>query len=277
MVARQHHQTDTTFLQHLYRLDRGCFHRITDATHSKHSCLIGKSDHGFDFICQTATGAFLFFIQNDTLPAQPFHTSCKIGFAVYPSADTATGVADKVRYRKCGYITERPDHSLGQRMLGTTLQTIKYTTRRRSSFLPDAVGQHRTALGNGTGLVEHYGINFTGSFQTLRIFYQNSQFGSLTDSHHNRCRGSQSQRTRTGNDQHGYHRQNTEYPTVFGFQQSPRQEGDKRNAHDHRHKDRCDAVHQPLNGRLATLRFLHLTDNLCQKRVSSHLGRLESK
>ena len=66
-------------------------------------------------------------------------------------------------------------------------------------------GSHaRFPFRQGSGFVDYQRVHFFQNLQSLGIFDQHAGVSSASGAHHNRDRGSQSQCTRTRNDQHRY-------------------------------------------------------------------------
>ena len=129
----------------------------------------------------------------------------------------------------------------------------------------------RMAGCKGPGLVQHHRINVFGDLKGIRVFDQDAQAGTLSDTGHNGRRGRQAQGAGTGDDQHGNHVQQGLGKASFGGKESPADKGSNRQHKDHGYEDGGDLVHQPLDARLASLRLLHQADDAGKHRILPHL------
>ena len=150
---------------------------------------------------------------------------------------------------------------------------LPFKSKKDRSILPGLVTGPKDALhrgmplSNGAGLVKHYYIHPSGSFQAFGVFDENASLGSLAYSHHDSCRGSQSQGTRTGNNKHSHQRQQSVGQSVCAAQCQPKHQGEQGDTHDDRHKDGSHPVYQLLHRGLRALCVLHHADNLSQQSV----------
>lgn len=95
-------------------------------------------------------------------------------------------------------------HRLSERMLRQRFQSGQYRCSFPPSLRPNLVRHDRPPLGNGTGFVEHDGIDPPGGLQTIGIFYQDTLAGRLAYPYRYGGRRGESQRTRTGDNQDGH-------------------------------------------------------------------------
>ena len=160
-------------------------------------------------------------------------------------------------------------HGFGEGMLRKQFETVKQIAEGIRLFRPENIGQHGTALGQGSGLVQHHGIDLPGRFETLGVFYQNSQPCAPADADHDGSGRRQSQRAGTRHDQHGHEGQQAVRKAVGAAEHGPRRESQHGDGDNHGHEDRGDPVHQFLHRGLAALRLLHHADDMRQHGVGA--------
>src|SRR5690606_16076662 len=82
-------------------------------------------------------------------------------------------------------------------MLGTRLKRIEDLTILSSFPGPKFIRDNRFPFGNGPGLIEHHRVHTMGEFKTFSIFNEDVVLSAFSDTHHNRGRRCESQRTGT--------------------------------------------------------------------------------
>ena len=146
-----------------------------------------------------------------------------------------------------------------QRMAGTLLQRRRQTQRLR--FVNISKCFHcdnlRLPFGQRPGFIEHYGIERTGALQRVGVPHQHTKLSRPPDARNNRHRRRQSQRTRTGDNQHrgGNHQgiDNLRCRT----KEIPDCRTDQRNDYHYRHKHGGDFIRQLTDFWLAALGLSH--------------------
>ena len=193
------------------------------------------------------------------------------GLSLHDTADTPTGQAPKIHDFHIVRPTVMSRHRLSERMLRQRFQSGQYRCSFPPSLRPNLVRHDRPPLGNGTGFVEHDGIDPPGGLQTIGIFYQDTLAGRLAYPYRYGVRRGESQRTRTGDNQDGHQRENTVRETVGGVEEHPKNECQQGNSHDGRYEDRGNPVHKFLHGGLTALCILHHADDLGEQRIAAYL------
>ena len=112
-----------------------------------------------------------------------------------------------------------------------------------------------TPLGQSSGLVDDQGIHLAQVFDGGRIPEQYASGRGIASGHHDRHGRRQTQRARTGDDQHRHRVNQPECPARFGSKQAPKHEGGERNTHHHQHEIPRDHVSHALHGGAGTLRI----------------------
>ena len=206
IVSGQHNDRNALALQ---VLNGGFRSRLDAVGYGKYTqCLsgIGKPDDRLGFGSERLRLHPQFLRNADAVICQQTEISRIIHFAVHTSTDTLSRQAFHPTYRR--YAIHRRSafeimhHGTCQRMFGMSLQLTKHGLHTDIRGMPYRIGHYGLAFGDGTCLVEYNGIYLTGYLQAFGVFYQNALFGSLTDTHHDSGRGSQSQGTGTSDNQY---------------------------------------------------------------------------
>ena len=139
------------------------------------------------------------------------------------------------------------------------------------------VGDLGRAPGEGAGLVEDHGGEAIGPLQGFAAPHQDAQFRAPAGAHHDRGGGGQPHGAGAGDDEHRHHADQGPGDGRGRAPEEPGQEGEGRQAHDHRHEDARHLVHQALDGGLAGLGLFHQADDLGQHHVLAHPGGLKDQ
>ncbi len=136
------------------------------------------------------------------------------------------------------------------------------------------ISYRRFAPGDGSRLVQNHSPHLVGPLQCLAVLEQNALLCTNAGANHDGRWRCQSQRTGAGDDQHSHHVDHA-LGKAHAAKDEPGEEGDQGHADHHRHKDPRDPVGQPLDRRLRALGLFHQADDLSQRRLGAHAGRLE--
>ena len=118
----------------------------------------------------------------------------------------------------------------------------------------------RLPHGEGACFVKGHGLHSVRHLQRLRVFDQDAVFGRHASARHDGHGGGQTQRTRTGNHQHG-HRVDQRSLKMCASPKPPQQRQQRQQQH-HGHKHFGHLVHQALNGRFGRLRVFNQTNDV---------------
>ena len=135
------------------------------------------------------------------------------------------------------------------------------------------IGDSGLAGGQGAGLVQQDGTGPVEVLQGFGILKENAHFCSPARTNHDGHRGSQSQSTGAGNDQHRNGGGQRKFKGLS--RHHPDGEGHGGDAHDHGHENACDLIRQTGDGGLAAAGLLHHADDLGKGRILAHLVRPE--
>ena len=166
----------------------------------------------------------------------------------------------------------------GQRVLRGPLQTGGQDEQPLLVHVLAAedVGDHRPALGEGAGLVQHHGVDGVQSLQSLGGFDQDAVLRPLACPHHDGYGGGQAQGAGAGDDQ-DCHPGGEGPGDVIAAGHEPDQGGDGGDGHDHWDKDSGHFVGQLGDGGLGGGSLLHQTDHLGQGGVLAHPAGLKGE
>ena len=139
----------------------------------------------------------------------------------------------------------------------------------------DHICQGHLAAGDGTGLVEHDGIDLAGGLQHLWALDEDAHLRPAAGADQQRGRSRESQRAGAGDNEHGDRCGERGGDGESGSQ--PGAEGDERDDDDDRHEHAGDRVSQTLHLGLASLRILDELRHLRKLRVRTDTGRPHDK
>ena len=151
---------------------------------------------------------------------------------------------------------------------GGQLQCLPFVNARQHQPL----GKFGFAYRQGAGFVKGQHINFVGQFKRLRVFDEDSVFGSDACTRHDGGGCGQPQCARAGNHQHR-HRMHHGQLKRMACEPPAQQRGEGNHQH-HGYKYRTDFIDQALNGRFGGLSVFNQRDDLCQHGLASHSGDL---
>ena len=139
----------------------------------------------------------------------------------------------------------------------------------------DHLGEGRLTAGDGAGLVEHDGVDLVCGLERLRRADQDAVLGAFARRHHDREGGGETERARTGDDQHCNRGDQCQRERGRGPDDEPGHERRDRDEHHGRHEVRRDLVGEALDRCLRSLRLLDEADDLGEHGVGPDLGGLE--
>ena len=139
----------------------------------------------------------------------------------------------------------------GERMLARLFQTG--TERQHRGFI-EIRSRHdrrdaRSALGEGAGLVDHQGIDLLEALQRFRVLDEHAGAGSFADAGHDGHGGCETERTGTGDDEHGHGGNHCEAERRRRRPHHPGGEGQDRGGQDRRNEPGSHRIGEALDRR----------------------------
>ena len=131
------------------------------------------------------------------------------------------------------------------------------------------VRQARFAFGQRAGLVDDERVDLFHPLDRFGVFDQHAGLRAASDADHDRHRRGESERARTGDDQHGDRIDDCVREARLRSEPDPRDESEQRDREDRRHKPAGHLVGQPLNRRAAALRLRDHLDDLREHGVAA--------
>ena len=154
-------------------------------------------------------------------------------------------------------------------MLGFLFQTIQNGSRLCFVTQPNGIRHLRMSFGQCSRLIQDYRIDLLSHLQAFGILNQDTILRSLSDTYHDSRRCSQSQSTRTSDNQYRNQSQHAMRKSVFRSQQNPCNQRHDRYRNDDRYKYSSNLIDQLLHGCLTSLRILYHADDLGKQGILS--------
>ena len=272
-VARQHINVDPGGLQFAHGLYGAILDAVGDRRDSQGLLRIGEPDDALGFCRQPLRFDIQLFADDDSLlveqPAAAGEVTHAIDRTFYAFSGKASESFDVQRRHTCKIVHD----GIGKRMFREFFQAEKDGFRPVVPVRPDNVGNDGFPFGQCTRFVHYYRVDFSGRLQTYGVPDQNSFLGPFADADHDGRRSSQSQCTRTGDNQYGHSCQDSVRQASRRIENQPQDEREQGDADDRGDEYAGDFVRQLLHGSLAALRLLDHADNLSQHRRGSDLLR----
>ena len=221
LVARQHPHFDALLVQFFDCLYGSGFQSIRN----------GKDTPCLLFICQSNDRLgfcypFLGFglqrrFNGDTFFLQQSQVADIIFLTVNKTFHTSTYQNIEVFNLKHRSVFQKLHHGFCQRMLGLLFQTIQNDPRLCFISQPNGIRHLRMSFGQCSRLIQDYRIDLLSYLEAFGILNQNTILRSFTNTDHDSRRCSQSQSTRTSDNQYRNQSQHAMRKSVFRSQQNP--------------------------------------------------------